>query len=316
MLSQQPGSTRQAQFHRFDQWDREMNFYRCDFCLCAREVCRTRHLANIFSSFGYEKLSRWVPLSVCRQGWINRRIEVGVKCSHVPHSSTDCILLLLGAGKIQREHSSEIGETTNICRHSGEGFFPALPIFSSIRAVLKSAVQRQKASAAQLWWDHPEGQKTPLLQRGCETFLGLEADTFILMLATPTVFPKISAKIWINWDRLQGSNQQRRRQGSKSVAGESGLVCLLCYSECAIKAVGSAVCPFHGASPREYSWIQFQKGEKIVFPFRHCSLFPCLIAAANEGWPQMCFFPAKGHRKIFPGNQTSLIGYYLWDAFV
>lgn len=119
-------------------------------------------------------------------------------CSHVPHSSTDCILLLLGAGKIQREHSSEIGETTNICRHSGEGFFPALPIFSSIRAVLKSAVQRQKASAAQLWWDHPEGQKTPLLQRGCETFLGLEADTFILMLATPTVFPKISAKIWIN----------------------------------------------------------------------------------------------------------------------
>lgn len=83
-----------------------------------------------------------------------------------------------------------------------------------------------------------------------------------------------------------------------------------------MKAVGSAVCPFHGASPREYSWIQFQKGKKIVFPFRHCSLFPCLIAAAKEGWPQTCFFPAKGHRKIFPGNQTLLVGYYLWDMLV
>ena len=79
-----------------------------------------------------------------------------------------------------------------------------------------------------------------------------------------------------------------------------------------MKGVGSAVCPFHRASSREYSWIQFQKRrEKNILPFRHCSLFPCLITAAKVGWPQMCFFPVKGHRKIFPGNKTLLVGYYL-----
>lgn len=94
-----------------------------------------------------------------------------------------------------RSPALELAETTNIYRrtgkgHSGKGFCPVLPVFSSISAVLKSTVQRQKASAAQLCWDHTEGQKPNCFTGvGCEDLLGLEADSFILVLCTPTVFP-------------------------------------------------------------------------------------------------------------------------------
>lgn len=38
VLSQQPGSTRQDQFHRLDQSDREISLYRCDF-VCGHVRC-------------------------------------------------------------------------------------------------------------------------------------------------------------------------------------------------------------------------------------------------------------------------------------
>lgn len=124
-------------------------------------------------------------------------------------------------------------------------------------------------------------------------------------------FPKISAKIWINWDSLQGSNQQRRRQGSKSVAEESGLVWVYYVTQSVQWRLLVQLCaPSTGLHPEDMLGFSSRRGKK------HCSLFPCLIAAAKEGWPQMCFFPAKGHRKILPGKQTLPVGYYLWHMLV
>lgn len=210
-------------------------------------------------------------------------------------------------------------ETANVCRHtgkghSGKGFFPVLPIFSSISAVLKSTVQRQKAAAAQLWWDPTEGQNPTCFRGvGCENLLGLQADALIFVHSN-SIFLRFQPRFG-SIEVLQGSSREGRDQKVwlKKMAWCAFIVLLgVCNKGCWFSCVPLP----RGFTQRIFLDSVPKEGGKIVFPFKHCSLFPCLIAAAKEGWPQMCFFPAKDHRKIFPGNQTLLVGCCLWDTLV
>lgn len=136
---------------------------------------------------------------------------------HIPALTASCSFWMLL--KSRGSTAVETGETTNICihlgkGHSGKGFIPILPIFSSSRAVLKSTVQRQKAPAAQLCWGHTEGQNPHCFRRvGCEALLGLQEDTFIVMLATPMVFPQDFSQ---DLDQLR---QTSRQQSAEEKAG-------------------------------------------------------------------------------------------------
>lgn len=150
-------------------------------------------------------------------------------------------------------------------------YFSDFPIFPSVSAMLKSALQIQKASAEQqpnsmiimqLYW-RTKGRKPNFLGgKGLIMMTCLGGQFNADVVHSNSIFlrfkPRIeSIETVFKAAISRGERRDQRTQLEKMAC--CAAVRLLCYSECAIKGVGSAVCPFHGASSREYSWIQFQK---------------------------------------------------------
>lgn len=306
VLSQQPESTKQDQFHRLDQWDRETHFYRCDFvCVCVCEICRP---GQTFLALLGTSSSRWAPLGVVQavlnwQNWggCHHMFQITALtascsfwCGENPGGAQLHCPELAGTSTVV-----EIAETTNMCRHtgkghSGKGFFPVLPSFSSISAVSKSAVQRQKA-AQQSCDGIAMKDKTSAASEGSamKTVLG-SRQMLSYSLFTPAVFswfqPRFGSVETVFKAAISRGEGRDQRVWLKKVAWSEFIMLLrVCNEGCWFSCV-----PLPQAFTQRIFLDSVPEGGKNCISFQTLLSFSLFDSSCQRGMASDVFLSSKG----------------------